>query len=91
MCRTLTLPHPHQAAALPATVTAYRIDAEHANPQAAWQAQGSPTYPTPKQLAELDKASEVNPAEAIMVRKLSDTRSTITFAMPPYSALHLTL
>ena len=40
----------------PATVTAFRIDAQHANPQAAWQKQGSPSYPTAAQLAELRPA-----------------------------------
>eukprot|EP00966_Prymnesium_polylepis_P209596 4855164-Prymnesium_polylepis.2 len=89
---TITLTHtPAQAAALPAAVIAYRIDDAHSNPQAAWKKQGSPTYPTAAQLSELDAASQVPPAEAILVRRLSATRSALSFLMPPYSVLKVTL
>ena len=36
-----------------------RVDVGHANPMAAWTAMGSPTYPSPSQLAELETASEL--------------------------------
>ena len=36
-----------------------RIDVDHANPMAAWIAMGSPTYPSPSQLAKLETASEL--------------------------------
>ena len=41
--------------------------------------------------AELDAASKVAPAEQLALRKLSATRSAISFALPAYSVLHLSL
>jgi xylan 1,4-beta-xylosidase len=36
-----------------------RIDADHANPRAAWEELGSPEYPTRRQLARISDASEL--------------------------------
>ncbi|MDN5786334.1 glycosyl hydrolase [Pseudorhodobacter sp.] len=36
-----------------------RIDADHANAKAHWQAMGAPDYPTPSDVAELQKASQL--------------------------------
>ena len=85
---TITLTH-STTQALPPSVTAYRIDDGHANPQAAWKKQGSPVYPTVAQLAELDAASKVTAAEQIAVRRLDATRSVLSFHMPPFSVLQL--
>lgn len=35
------------------------IDSTHTNPKAVWQAMGSPSYPTKKQLCEIEAASEL--------------------------------
>jgi len=54
-----------------------RIDDEHVNPKKAWQAMGYPKYPTRKQLAELEVASELHlePLEA-------DADGTFSIQMP---------
>jgi xylan 1,4-beta-xylosidase len=89
---TLTLTHTAaEGAELPSEVDAYRIDDAHANPQAAWKAMGSPVYPTPAQLEALDLASKVTADSRVAVRRLSPTSSSLSFDMPPYSVLHLTL
>ena len=89
---TITLAHTaEQAMTLPASLTAYRIDEAHTNPLAAWRAQGSPVYPTKGQLSALDTASEVVPAESIQLVRLGNTRSSLTFYMPPYSVLKLSI
>ncbi len=44
-----------------ATVTHERIDEAHSNSYSAWQRMGSPQAPTPAQVAELERASELQP------------------------------
>ena len=78
------------AAALPTTVTAFRIDAAHANPQALWDSWGSPQYVTKAQVASLDAASQVVP-EVLPLARVSDTESTVTLLMPEYSTVHLVM
>ena len=46
-----------------ATVPAYFIDEDNANPLAAWVAMGSPAVPSPEQLKALIAASEVHPVQ----------------------------
>lgn len=41
------------------TITHYRIDDEHSNSYAAWKQMGSPQQPTPAQIAQLEKSSEL--------------------------------
>jgi xylan 1,4-beta-xylosidase len=58
-----------------------RIDAEHANPKAAWEAMGQPEYPHPHQVAALEAASVVEP-EQLPVDG-DGSHATFTLALPP--------
>ena len=66
--------------------TLERIDETHANPQAAWIKMGSPTYPTPQQIAIMDHASLLVP-EPIHASEAGAYVITI----PPYGVVALTL
>jgi len=48
--------------------TMVRIDEDHSNAKKAWQAMGSPAYPSRKQLAQLEAASDLH-FESITVEK----------------------
>jgi len=88
---TLTVKHAAlPASALPATVTAFRIDDTHANPQALWDSWGAPQYVTKVQVASLDAASQVVP-EVLPLARVSDTESTVTLLLPSYSAVHIVM
>lgn len=54
-------------------ITMAVIDAVHANPIAVWKKQGSPTYPTPEQIAELYRASELTVLDLPVEKVLSFT------------------
>ena len=88
---TLTVKHAAlPAAAMPSTVTAFRIDATHANPQALWNSWGSPQYVTKAQVDSLDAASQVVP-EKLPLTRVSDTESTVMLVLPSYSAVHIVM
>ena len=55
----VTLHLTHAAGLRAASVTIERIDDDHANPAQAWQSMGSPTYPSPAQVARLMEVSEL--------------------------------
>jgi xylan 1,4-beta-xylosidase len=61
-----------------AFATVFRIDANNANPRAAWSALGSPVYPTPFQLTQIAAASVVTPTTVPLVA----TGSTVRFDIP---------
>ena len=66
-----------------ATVTHHRIDEEHSNSYAVWLKMGSPQKPTPSQLAELEKASELQeltPARQMTIGR--DGRAAMEFDLP---------
>lgn len=42
-----------------ATLTQYRIDADHSNSYEAWKRMGAPQQPTPEQFAQLEKSSQL--------------------------------
>eukprot|EP00040_Diaphanoeca_grandis_P040322 m.261685 g.261685 ORF g.261685 m.261685 type:complete len:576 (-) comp42806_c0_seq1:143-1870(-) len=67
-----------------------RIDEDHANPQQAWIDMGSPSYPTPAQIVTLNAASVIKPTP-IHITAISPTSSSLSFNMPPFSVLHITL
>ena len=85
----ITLMHA-AGASLPPAATAFRIDDTHANPQKEWMALGSPTYINKTTIAALDEASKLV-AEQVTLTKLSATETAISFKMPPYSAMHISL
>ncbi|HVC30248.1 MAG TPA: hypothetical protein VND24_03605, partial [Steroidobacteraceae bacterium] len=66
-------------------LTTYRIDAEHANPLAAWLALGSPDSPTPAQLAGLRAAAELRPSEPQQVQANSRGALSLPTTMLPAS------
>lgn len=59
----------------PAVMT--RIDADHANPKKAWEKMGSPSYPTAKQLADLESASELK-----MEALFADANGSLSLSLP---------
>ena len=75
---------------LPTTVAVTRIDAKHANPQALWESWGSPQYINKTQESQLDAASQTK-EELVPLTQISETQSSVTVAMPEYSALHLVM
>ena len=54
-------------------ITMAVIDAFHANPIAVWKKQGSPTYPTPEQITELYRVSELTVLDLPVEKVLSFT------------------
>jgi xylan 1,4-beta-xylosidase len=60
-----------------ATVRVTRADAEHGNTLAAYKRMGSPTYPTRKQVADINRVAEESKPE-----KLQLTRGSITLVVP---------
>jgi len=87
---TLIISHA-EGIAIPSTVTAYRIDADHANPMAKWSELGKPKYPTKLQIEEMASASEVGNGEEVHVQRVNATASSLSFLMPPNSAMHLSM
>ena len=71
-----------QRGSLPSKATEYRIDEDHANPLAAWEAMGSPDEPSAAQLEALVAASVVAPA-ALEVA----VDGSVAVAMGPNSAV----
>ena len=65
----------------PSQATEYRIDEEHANPLAAWQAMGRPNGPSVAQLKVLVAASEVTPVP------LAVSNGAVAITMGPNSAV----
>lgn len=66
-----------------ATVTHYRIDETHSNSYSAWLRMGSPQQPTPAQIAELERASALQPltpARTVTVGR--EGQVTETFDLP---------
>ncbi len=55
-----------------------RVDAEHGDTLAAWKAMGSPKYPTHQQIEALRRASEIGPAQNVLVRN-----HRVTVVLPP--------
>lgn len=57
----------------------------------AWEDLGSPTYPTPEESAKMQAASAKVDAEMLTVTRVSDTESTVSFAMEGNSVVFLSL
>jgi xylan 1,4-beta-xylosidase len=80
---TMTLAHADARPARRATVT--RIDAGHANPRAAWEAMGSPEYPSPHQVEALQAASALvdEPLALERVATPAGPRTRFALELPP--------
>ncbi|KGF82441.1 beta-xylosidase [Massilia sp. JS1662] len=68
----------------------YRIDQDHSNSYAAWKRMGSPANPTPAQVAELQKASELAQVEATTVAT-QDGAATVRMQLPRQAVSLVTL
>jgi xylan 1,4-beta-xylosidase len=77
----------HGATRAVATVTVERIDDAHANPARAWQAMGSPEYPTPAEVATLQVASR--PVAEPVTFAVDDGTLSITLELAPQSVNRL--
>jgi len=69
----------------------YRIDQEHGNAYAAWKRMGSPASPTPAQVAELQRASELGATGAPTTLEARDGSAGITLRLPRQAVSLLTL
>jgi xylan 1,4-beta-xylosidase len=65
-----------------ATVTHYRIDADHSNAFAAWQRMGSPLQPTAEQFAQLENAAQLATLGAPKHLSVTDGKALLTFDLP---------
>ncbi len=65
------------------TVRHYRIDAEHSNPYAEWQRQGSPSIPVGEQYAAIKKRDGLEKLTEDTVLSVKDGVATLTFPCRP--------
>jgi xylan 1,4-beta-xylosidase len=65
-----------------ATLTEYRIDEAHSNAYARWKAMGSPQSPTAAQIAELEKAGQLQTMAAPSALVVKDGRAAVSFTLP---------
>ena len=63
-------------------LTHYRIDQEHSNSFTAWKKMGSPQNPTPAQIAELEKAGQLQMIGSPQWVKIKDGATTTQFNLP---------
>ncbi len=66
-------------------LTEWRVDAEHANPLATWEALGRPESPAGAHMAELRAAAELHPASERTVQADANGAITLTATMLPGS------
>ena len=73
-----------------ATLTEFRVDHNHSNSYTAWQSMGSPQHPTPAQVAQLQKASQLLPPTPTPQR-ISAGKLSLTLPLPRQAVtlLHL--
>jgi xylan 1,4-beta-xylosidase len=69
----------------------YRIDQEHSNSYAAWKRMGSPAQPTPAQVAELQKASELAELAPASTLQTTDGTATVRMQLPRQAVSLVTL
>ncbi len=65
-----------------ATLTHYRIDADHSNAYAAWQRMGSPLPLTDKQFAELEQAGQLATLGKPAALTVKNGQTQVKFALP---------
>ena len=71
------------------TVTLWRIDEAHANPEQAWRDMGSPDYPKPEQVDSLMQASMPQPE--LLGHRLVAGMAEIELVIAAQSVNHLQL
>ncbi len=65
-----------------ATVQHYRIDNEHSNSYEVWKKMGSPKAPSAAQIAELEKAGQLQLLSAPQKISVKGGKATLNFALP---------
>lgn len=65
-----------------ATLTHYRIDADHSNSYTRWKAMGSPQSPTKAQIAELQASGQLQQLAPPSQVTVTGGRTVITFSLP---------
>jgi xylan 1,4-beta-xylosidase len=65
-----------------ATLTQFRIDADHSNSYAAWQRMGSPQIPSAAQYAEIEKAGQLAQLGQPETVRVNDGRAEVKFNLP---------
>lgn len=65
-----------------ATMTHYRVDADHSDSYAVWKSMGSPQPPTPEQYATLEKAGQLATLGSAVKVQVADHKATIHFNLP---------
>jgi xylan 1,4-beta-xylosidase len=66
-----------------------RIDQDNANPKKKWLELGSPEYPTPSELAEMEQASRIATREQDY--EITGEGITVGFLLPPHGVVFLTI
>jgi xylan 1,4-beta-xylosidase len=69
----------------------YRIDQEHGNSYSAWKRMGSPARPTPAQIAELQRESELAQIEPPTTLATSKGTATVRMQLPRQAVALVTL
>jgi xylan 1,4-beta-xylosidase len=69
----------------------YRIDQDHSNSYTAWKRMGSPSNPTPAQVAELQKASELAQVGKTTTLKTPGGKATVKMQLPRQAVSLVTL
>jgi xylan 1,4-beta-xylosidase len=69
----------------------YRIDQDHSNSYAAWKRMGSPANPTPAQVVELQKASELAELGPASTLETPDGTATVRMQLPRQAVSLITL
>jgi xylan 1,4-beta-xylosidase len=65
-----------------ATLTQYRIDADHSNSYAAWLRMGSPPTPSAAQYAQLEKAGQLAQLGKPETLRVKDRNAEVKFNLP---------
>ena len=68
--------------AVKATLTHYRIDSKHSNSYDLWEKMGSPQNPTADQIAELEKAGQLETLSKPEEIKITNAATTIKLQLP---------
>jgi xylan 1,4-beta-xylosidase len=63
-------------------LTQYRIDDRHSNSYEAWKRMGSPQNPTPKQIADLERAGQLHIIGKTQIIKTGSGKATIHISLP---------
>jgi xylan 1,4-beta-xylosidase len=69
----------------------YRIDSQSSNAYEVWKKMGSPQKPTPAQIAELEKAGQLQPMDKPSAISIKNGQATVSFPLPRQGVSLLTV